>query len=184
MVEGPVTYDFTIHLRAHDHTTWFWMCLGTTFGHFLGLSQFHGHGSWLVCEVALRTCTPRDELVWRRRVQCNFSYFFSILNATKSLIVNTLAWSCAIPTHCTRANELICWPPQPPRWYVHLYMSQTSMLTHHMHVCPCLPPTRTFGIVVSPPFHFLPLLLLHFFLVGEGEGGGSLEYDSCKPIIH
>ena len=22
-------------LRVHDHTTWFWRCLGTTFGHFL-----------------------------------------------------------------------------------------------------------------------------------------------------
>ena len=32
---GPVTYGFTIHLRVHDHTTWFWRCHGTTFGHFL-----------------------------------------------------------------------------------------------------------------------------------------------------
>ena len=29
--------------------------VGTAFGHFsFGLSQFHGHGSWLVCEVALK----------------------------------------------------------------------------------------------------------------------------------
>ena len=35
MVEGPVTYDFTLHLRVHDRTTWFWRCLGTVFGHFL-----------------------------------------------------------------------------------------------------------------------------------------------------
>jgi hypothetical protein len=29
--------------------------LGMAFGHFsFGLSRFHGHGSWLVCEVALR----------------------------------------------------------------------------------------------------------------------------------
>jgi hypothetical protein len=28
--------------------------VGTAFGHFsFGLSQFHGHGSWLVCEVVL-----------------------------------------------------------------------------------------------------------------------------------
>jgi hypothetical protein len=26
---------------------------------FLGLSQFIGHGSWLVCEVALTTSSPR-----------------------------------------------------------------------------------------------------------------------------
>ena len=35
LVEGLVTYDFTLHLRVCDHTTWFWGCLGTTFGHFL-----------------------------------------------------------------------------------------------------------------------------------------------------
>ena len=37
-----------------DHITWFWRCLGTVF--FLlsfGFSQFHGHGSWLVCEVPI-----------------------------------------------------------------------------------------------------------------------------------
>jgi hypothetical protein len=29
-------------------------CVGTAIGHFsVGLSQFHGHGSWLMCEVAL-----------------------------------------------------------------------------------------------------------------------------------
>jgi hypothetical protein len=58
LVEGPVTYDFTLHLRVCDHTTtwWCWRCVGTmAFGHFsCGLSQSHGHGSWLVCEVALR----------------------------------------------------------------------------------------------------------------------------------
>ena len=55
LVEDPVTYDFTLHLRAHDHTTWVWRCLGTaSFGHFLlGSHNFHcGHGSWLACEVA------------------------------------------------------------------------------------------------------------------------------------
>ena len=34
-VEDLVTYDFTLHLRIHDHTTWFWRCVGTAFGHFL-----------------------------------------------------------------------------------------------------------------------------------------------------
>ena len=32
---GPVTYDFTLHLRVRDHATWFWRCLGTAFGHSL-----------------------------------------------------------------------------------------------------------------------------------------------------
>ena len=32
----------------------FWRCVGTAFGHFVfGLSDFHGHGSWLMCEAAL-----------------------------------------------------------------------------------------------------------------------------------
>ena len=51
------------HMASHytwrsmtTYTTWFWRCIGTAFGHFsLGLSQSHGHGSWLVCEVALST---------------------------------------------------------------------------------------------------------------------------------
>ena len=34
MIEDLVTYDFTLHLRACDHTPWFWKCLETTFGHF------------------------------------------------------------------------------------------------------------------------------------------------------
>ena len=53
LVEGPVTCDFTLQLRVHDHTMWFWKCW-TAFGHSsFRLSQFRGHGSWLVCEVAL-----------------------------------------------------------------------------------------------------------------------------------
>ena len=35
LVEDLVKYDFTLHLRAHDHTMWFWECLGTIFGTFL-----------------------------------------------------------------------------------------------------------------------------------------------------
>ena len=35
LVEGPITHDFTLHLRIRDHTTWFWRCVGTAFGHFL-----------------------------------------------------------------------------------------------------------------------------------------------------
>ena len=57
MCENPMwikIHGNSICLRARDHSTWFWKCLGTAFGHFLfGFSQFHGHGSWLVCEAAL-----------------------------------------------------------------------------------------------------------------------------------
>jgi hypothetical protein len=34
-LRGPVTYDFALHLRICDHTTWFWRCVGTAIGHFL-----------------------------------------------------------------------------------------------------------------------------------------------------
>jgi hypothetical protein len=34
IVEGLVTYDFTLHSRAHEHTILLWKCLGTAFGHF------------------------------------------------------------------------------------------------------------------------------------------------------
>ena len=66
LVEGPVTNDFTLHLRIHDHIAWFWGCVGTTaLGHFsFGLSQFHGHGSWLVCEVA-------HDLQYTQRGECS-----------------------------------------------------------------------------------------------------------------
>jgi hypothetical protein len=35
LVEGLITYGFTLHSRIRDHITWFWRCVGTTFGHFL-----------------------------------------------------------------------------------------------------------------------------------------------------
>jgi hypothetical protein len=33
-----VTYNFTLHLRVGDHTTWFWRCVGTAFGHLFFLA--------------------------------------------------------------------------------------------------------------------------------------------------
>ena len=48
------TYDFTLHLRVRDYTTWFWRWSWD--GHWtlsFGLSQFHGCDSWLMWEVAL-----------------------------------------------------------------------------------------------------------------------------------
>jgi hypothetical protein len=50
----------SIRLRAQSHMTshytWKSVTMLHEFGNFsFGLSQSHGHGSWLVCEVALRT---------------------------------------------------------------------------------------------------------------------------------
>ena len=53
LVEGPVTYNFTLHLRMRDHnymrSAVCWDGLWTL---SLGFSHFHGHGSRLVWEVA------------------------------------------------------------------------------------------------------------------------------------
>jgi hypothetical protein len=48
------SHDFTPHLRVCDPTMWFGGCLKTAFGQFsFGFSPSHGHGFWLVCDVAL-----------------------------------------------------------------------------------------------------------------------------------
>ena len=57
LVEGLVTYDFTLHSRVRDHTTWFWRCVRMAIEHSFGLSQFQGHNSWLACGVALSNRT-------------------------------------------------------------------------------------------------------------------------------
>jgi hypothetical protein len=62
VVEGLVTYDFTLHLRVSDHTIWFWRCVGMAIG-LLSSHNFHGHGSWLVCEVALSLLSSIPSLV-------------------------------------------------------------------------------------------------------------------------
>jgi hypothetical protein len=56
-----------------------------TFGHFsFGLSQLHGHGSWLMCEVALTYAT------WyavRSRVTCHQIMLFIIYNSMRLVLV-------------------------------------------------------------------------------------------------
>ena len=51
-----LVHDFTVHLRVRDRTTWilevYWDNL---YSLPFGLSQSHGRGSWLVCEVTLTT---------------------------------------------------------------------------------------------------------------------------------
>ena len=69
MCEDPHEYKFignSIWLRARSHMTSHYMSLEVCwFNHWtlsFGLSQFHGHGSWLVCEVALSPTL--DGSVW------------------------------------------------------------------------------------------------------------------------
>jgi hypothetical protein len=61
LVEGPVTYDFTLTLQD----PWLHCMIWEVSWHGLrtlsfGLLQFHGHGSWLVCEVVLSLEGPND----------------------------------------------------------------------------------------------------------------------------
>ena len=64
LVEGPVTYDFTLHLRVRDHASMIlevaWDGLWTL---SFGLSQFHGHDSWLVRESGPKEHTPKIEVL-------------------------------------------------------------------------------------------------------------------------
>ena len=74
---------------VHYHTTCYWMYVGTTFGHFLfGLSQFHGHGSWLMCEATLNHVTinpysiyyhwlPRNQHILLVRYKTNSNKIFN-----------------------------------------------------------------------------------------------------------
>ena len=55
LIEGSVTYDFTLHLRAETTLHDFGGVLGRPLGTFFGLSQSNGQSSWLVCEVALKS---------------------------------------------------------------------------------------------------------------------------------
>jgi hypothetical protein len=55
--------NFTLHSRVSTTPHDFGGCVGTmAFGHFsFGLTQFHGHGSWLVCEVALNIVEAKGQ---------------------------------------------------------------------------------------------------------------------------
>jgi hypothetical protein len=62
LVEDRDTYDFTLHLKVYDHMTWFWRCIGTTFGHFfLGVGDSHNF-----MLTALGLCVKWPWL-WRNR---------------------------------------------------------------------------------------------------------------------
>ena len=54
-----VTYDFTLHLRVRDHTSWLWRCLRKAFGHIL----LRSHNFTV---MALGSCVkwPLDSTSW------------------------------------------------------------------------------------------------------------------------
>ena len=86
LVKDPVTYDFTLYLSVHDHTTWFWRgCWDGLWTLSFGLSQSLGHGAWLVCEMALTAGSPRAVLgSWKHLDLTNYvqnSFLDAVLKA-------------------------------------------------------------------------------------------------------
>ena len=66
---------------------------GIAFGHFsFGLSQFHGHGSWLVCEVALRY-NKFHELGYSKRKSYYRSYDWHFSLSFSLMIVATFGYN-------------------------------------------------------------------------------------------
>jgi hypothetical protein len=63
-----------------------------------GLSQFHGHGSWLVCEVALSVQDKQSCCQW----MANLGYYSFVNQFLASLF--EMAYSNFL--HCTKKNEL------------------------------------------------------------------------------
>jgi hypothetical protein len=78
LVEGPVTYVFILHLRVCDHTTWFWRCVGTTFGHFL-------LGSHNFMVMALGSCVKWRWGMW---VLFNFNLFLCFSKSGLDVHIN------------------------------------------------------------------------------------------------
>ena len=81
-VWGPAwikIHSNSIWLRARSHidlTRWYWgECWDGLWTLSLGLSQFHGHGSWLMCKVALKTSYP---LFLIDAMKCNFWDCFQV----------------------------------------------------------------------------------------------------------
>ena len=94
LIKDPVTCDFTLHLRIHDHTTWCWrVSWDGLWTLSFGLSQFHGHGSWLMCEVDLMyiTCSDCDKIM---RVG-----YVSIAQIWRKMYIMSWGWKKLIVQH-------------------------------------------------------------------------------------
>ena len=71
LIEGPVTYDFTLHLRACYHTTCFWRCLGTAFGNFILVSHNFMSMALGLCEVTLSCMVGSIDLITKQQFGIN-----------------------------------------------------------------------------------------------------------------
>ena len=81
---GLITYDFALHLRVRDHTTWFWRCVGTAFWHVL-------LGSHNFMVTALGSCVKRPYAKLMHMVMLRMS----LLPLTLSMNV-IWGWDCVV----------------------------------------------------------------------------------------
>ena len=92
LVEDPATYDFKLHLRVRDRTTWFWKWLGTACGLFLGSHSYMVTALGLVCEVDAFNDVQAASNWW---TELNREAFLAIWEAMKYLFLVNF---CKIPT--------------------------------------------------------------------------------------
>ena len=96
LVEGMATYDFSLHFEGpspHYVTLEVpWDGLWTL---SFGLSQFHGHGSWLMLEVALRV--TKWVRITKPLIQCgpDPNSKRNVHIATLPICIESLLWSLA-----------------------------------------------------------------------------------------
>ena len=109
-LRGPVTYDFTLHLRIRDHTTWLWRCVGTVFGHFL-------LGSHNFMVIALGSCVKWPLLDGDMEDE-----------GSQSTMLSTFIWIKGHFAHEPRAVTMRLW--EPKRRSVLKPPSQDRLLHH------------------------------------------------------
>ena len=114
-------YDFTLHLRIHEHTTWFWIYVGTAFGDFFCALQFHGHGSWLMCKVA-----PKSTLHFI--FQCEKFISYKILHAQISL--HTSSWKTHLNKIIWHESMHLWWWLWPYGWLVSFFIGLQHLSWH------------------------------------------------------
>ena len=111
-MEGPVTYNFTLHLRVCDHTTWFWRCLGTTFGHFL----LGSHHFKVICLHSCVWSGPKGSLHTREWRPVTILKVFSLLSQ------ELWPWNCESPKEMSKSrpkhflNHVVCHGPSSVVW--------------------------------------------------------------------
>jgi hypothetical protein len=148
---------------SHD----FGSVLGRPLDTFFWLSQFRGHGSWLVCELALTTNHPmawhpgrreepacRNELTWTPRQLPCFRLLFLLLPSSllHHMHKHQPLWRCAPPLTKISTDPALRWKP----WILTQSSIQPTLCSDHR--------MRRFshaaGGLTCQPIFFLPMNLI------------------------